>query len=94
MAGTEGSSSVHKTSLPAGRRARVTPLATISKSQRSGAPSFKAWRARWAKPGDMTMSQAISGMPQAWMMRTATGSSAALKRARSNSARMIAKDRR
>jgi len=40
------------------------------------------------------MSGAISTMPQAWITRTATVSSSGAKRARSASARMMAKERR
>src|SRR5204862_504999 len=45
-------------------------------------------------PAAIAMSRATSVMPQAWMMRTATRSSAGEKRARSDSARMMAKERR
>jgi hypothetical protein len=82
------------TSLPAGRRARVTPWATIWASQKMGAPAFSAARAASPAPGEKTMSAAASTMPQAWMMRTATFSSSPRKRARSASARMVAKERR
>ena len=44
--GTAGSASVHTTSLSAGSRLRVTPLATICASQRIGAPARSASRAR------------------------------------------------
>ena len=40
-----GSRSVQTTSLPAGSRARVTPCATISASQKIGAPALSAARA-------------------------------------------------
>ena len=43
--GTRGSRSVQITSLPAGSRARVMPCATISESQRIGAPAARATRA-------------------------------------------------
>ena len=62
-------------------------------SQKIGAPARSAAIAASAAPGEKMMSAAISTMPQAWMMRTATRSSGREKRARSASARMIAKER-
>lgn len=44
-AGTAGSERVQTTSLSAGSRLRVTPLATICTSQRIGAPARSAARA-------------------------------------------------
>ncbi len=81
------------TSLFAGRRARVTPCATMLASHRIGAPARSAMLAASAAPGEKMMSSAISTMPQAWIMRTATRSSAGEKRASRASARMVAKER-
>ena len=74
-------------------RARVMPFATILESQRIGAPLSSALRAALTTPGENMISGAISTMPLAWMMRTATRSSSGEKRVRSASARMIAKER-
>ena len=82
------------TSLPAGSRARVIPSDTIRASHRIGAPSCSALRARAAKPGEKRIADASSTIPAAWIMRTATTSSSGVKRARSASARMVAKDAR
>ena len=93
-AGTSGWFSVQTTSLPAGRRARVMPCATISASHSTGRPASSAARAAPAKPGLMRSAAAISTMPQAWMTRTATRASSGAKPDRSASARMVAKERR
>ena len=84
---------MHTTSFPAGSRARVTPCATISASQRIGAPAASAPRAAATNPGAKRIAAAASTSPQAWIIRTATSASSSEKRARSASARMIAKDR-
>ena len=70
----------------------MTPSATMRASQSTGAPARSAVFAAATAPGVKRMSAAASTMPQAWMMRTATGSSAASKARRSASARIIAKD--
>ena len=88
-----GSRSVQTTSLPAGSRARVTPCATISASQKIGAPASSAARAAATKPGEKTKCLAASTWPQAWIMRMAISASSGEKRDRSASARMIAKER-
>ena len=88
---TDGSSSVQITSLLAGRRARVMPLATILASHRIGAPANSASRPRLAASGENKISAAASTIPQEWMTRTATFSSSGVKRNRSLSARIIAK---
>ena len=93
-AGTAGSWSGHSTALPAGRRARVIPSLTMRASHRIGAPAASAARAATAKPGEKWIWAARSTSPAAWIIRTATGSSSTEKRARSASARMMAKDRR
>ena len=82
------------TSLPAGRRARVTPLATILESQRIGAPAFSAWRARVGEArrhDDVARDLGhAAGMDDAHRDRLL----GRVKRARSASARMMAKERR
>ena len=60
-----GSSSVQTTALAAGRRARVTPSATMRVSQRIGAPLARAALAAAAAFGEKCRSAATSGMPQA-----------------------------
>ncbi|AOW88428.1 hypothetical protein BC342_20020 [Streptomyces olivaceus] len=92
--GTAGSDRVHRTSLSAGSRLRVTPLATICTSQRIGAPACRASRARSTTAGVYERSRTRSTMPQAWIIRTATRLTSAGSPARSASARMVAKDRR
>ena len=82
------------TPFPAGSRARVTPCATISESQRTGAPAANAARAAATNPGANRNAAAASTCPQAWIIRTATSASASEKRDRSASSRMIANDRR
>src|SRR5216683_1522361 len=91
-AGTAGSSSVQITALSAGRRARVIPSDTMRASQRIGAPFCKAARAALAMPGVKRMLASSPTMPEAWIMRTTTGSSSAVKRARSASRRIVAND--
>ncbi len=49
--GTDGSARVHTTSLSAGSRLRVTPLATMLASHRIGAPARSAARALATTPG-------------------------------------------
>src|SRR5690606_36893692 len=92
--GTAGSDRVHSTSLPAGSRLRVTPLATICTSHRTGAPARSACRARATTWGLKERSRTRSTMPQAWIIRTATRLTSAGRAARSASARMVAKDSR
>ena len=70
------------------------PFATIFESQKTGLPASNAPRAAAAKPGPNTRSLAISTMPQAWMTRTATRASSGVKRDKSASLRMMAKERR
>ncbi|MDT4888204.1 hypothetical protein FQZ97_1247230 [compost metagenome] len=91
--GVRGSRSVQITSLFAGRRARVTPRATISASQRIGAPFFRAPRAAVTKSGENTNCFDASTRPQACTMRTARSASSSEKAERSASARMMAKER-
>ncbi len=62
---TLGSVKVQTTALLAGRRASVTPCATMLESHRIGAPPLSAVRAASTKPGENTMSSATSTMPQA-----------------------------
>ena len=50
-AGVAGSASVQMTSLPAGRRARVTPSATMRASQKIGAPPVSAALRRLGRAG-------------------------------------------
>ncbi len=90
--GTVGSDRVHSTSLSAGSRLRVTPLATICTSVKMGAPARRASRARATTPGVYTRSRTRSTIPQAWIIRTATWLTSAGRPARSASARMVAKD--
>lgn len=92
--GTPGSPSVQTTSLSAGSRARVTPDATIRASQRIGAPSSSAARARSTTPGDHTRSSTRSVIPHAWIIRTATRATSSGSPDRSASARIVANDRR
>ncbi len=92
--GTAGSERVQITSLPAGSRLRVTPLATMDTSQRTGAPERRASRARATTPAEYAMSPTRSTIPQAWIIRTATRETSAGSPARSASARMVAKDSR
>ncbi len=91
--GVRASRSVHTTALPAGSRARVTPCATISESHSTAQPERSARLAACAKPCPKRMLAATSTSPQAWITRTATGTSSGWKRARSASARMMANDR-
>ena len=84
--------SVQITSLSAGRRDRVIPLATILASHRIGAPPARAFRAAAAKPGENRMSSVRSTMPQAWIIRMATRASTSDRPERSASERMVAKD--
>src|SRR5258706_867599 len=92
-AGTLGSCSAQNTSLRAGNRARVMPCATISASQRIGAPRAKAARAAATRPWPNRKYFAASTSPQAWIIRIATPASSTGKRERSASARMIANER-
>ncbi len=92
--GTDGSRSVQITSLPAGSRFRVTPEATISASQRIGAPPSSAFRAAVATPGLNRTSRARSTIPQAWIIRTTTRATSSGSPDRSASARIVANDRR
>ena len=87
-----GSWRVHRTSLPAGRRARVMPLATIIESQKIGRPASSAPRAAVTRSGDAATSGTMSTSPQAWIMRTTTGSRSAGTPERSASDRMVAND--
>ena len=64
-AGTRGSDSVQITSLSAGSRALVMPLATIWASQKIGAPARSAAVAASEKLSVNTMSSATSTMPLA-----------------------------
>ena len=82
------------TSLPAGRRARVTPEATIEVSQRIGFPACSALRAAAQNPGEAATSATRSTIPQAWIMRTTTVASAGSMPARSASLRIVANERR
>src|SRR5262249_29374020 len=91
--GTRGSLRVQITSLRAGKRARVMPCATISASQKIGAPAASAERAAATRSGPNTMRCAASTAPQAWIIRTATSASSAEKTDRSASARMMANER-
>ena len=52
-----------------------------------------ASRAALAKSEEKSSSGVISTIPQAWIMRTATRASSGVKRPRSASARMVAKER-
>ncbi len=90
--GTAGSERVQITSLSAGSRLRVTPLATICTSHRIGAPASSAARARSTTSGVYPRSCGRSVIPQAWIMRTATWATEAGSPERSASARIVAKD--
>ena len=92
MLAVAGSRRVQITSLFAGRRAAVTPRATISASQKMGAPPARAARAAVTKPGLNSKCRAASTEPAAWIMRMASSASSAEKAERSASARMMAKD--
>ncbi len=70
----------------------MTPSATMRTSQSTGAPARSALFAAATAPAVKRMSAAASTMPQAWTIRTATGSSSASKAPRSASARIMAKD--
>src|SRR5215472_3251551 len=91
--GTRGSRNVHTTSLRAGSRARVIPCATISASQRIGAPLVSAFRAAATRPSPNMICRAASTWPHAWIMRTTIPASSEEKRERSASERMIANER-
>jgi hypothetical protein len=69
------------------------PCATISASQRIGAPKASARRAAGTNDVPKTTAGARSTRPEAWIMRTTMSASSALKRARSASLRMMAKER-
>ena len=66
-----GAFKVTTTSVP-GRRARITPAATISQSQITGAPEAMAAAPASAAPGEKASRSATSGMPQAWTTRAAS----------------------
>ena len=91
---TTGSCKVQITSLLPGNRERVTPSLTMRASHRIGAPATSAARAACAKPVEKCSCASSPIIPAAWTMRTAIGSSSASKRARSASARIMAKERR
>ena len=82
------------TSLPAGRRARVTPSATIRASHRIGAPACSAAIA--ARRGAGREDDVGGDLHHAAGVDDAHGDAllGGVKRARSASARMIAKERR
>ena len=82
------------TALPAGRRERVTPSATMRQSARTGAPASSATRPASATEPPQSRSETMSGMPQAWTSRRATGRRPAGRDDRSASASTMAKDRR
>ncbi len=90
-AGTSGCCKVQMIWLSAGRRFFVIPSLTMRTSQRIGAPASSAARAAMAMPGEKRMWGARSTIPAAWIIRTATISSSGVKRARSASARIMAK---
>jgi hypothetical protein len=92
--GTRGSDSMQITALSAGSRVRVMPWATIWASQKIGAPARNAAAAAALNAFENTMSSTISTMPLAWMMRTATFSSAATRWSSFASVRMTANERR
>ena len=75
-----------------GQIVRVTPEATISASQSTGAPASRASRARRTTSGECATSAARSTCPQAWIIRTATRATSSGRPERSASARMVAKD--
>src|SRR5215469_13720443 len=91
--GTRASRSVQITGLSAGSRARVMPWATISESHRIAAPAPSAPRAAATTVSANIIWAASSTLPQAWIMRIATGASSARKWLKSASARMIANER-
>ena len=74
---------VTTTRLSDGRNPRVMPAATMVQSQRIGAPPSSASAVRSMIPGEATRSPAISGMPQAWMIRTAISAVPGSNRSRS-----------
>ena len=93
--GTRGSRSVQMTWLAAGSRDLVMP------GRHHGRVAQHRARPRPARPApavptpsDQARSAGRSVIPQAWIIRTATGSRSAGTALRSASARMIAKDRR
>ena len=92
--GTPGSESVQITSLPAGRRARVTPAATIPVSRSTGAPARSAATAARGKPAEALTSLRRSTIPQAWIIRTTVRESTGSSPVRSASRRIVANDRR
>ena len=73
-----GSSRVQRTALPAGRRARVMPLGHHHRVAEDR-PRRRRERSRAAvtRSGDAATSGTRSTMPQAWIMRTTTGSRSA-----------------
>src|SRR5439155_8984942 len=71
-AGTAGSSSRQITLLPADRRRRWMPAATMEESQRMAAPRPSASRPASTTAPAKARSSAMSTMPQAWISRTAT----------------------
>ena len=83
---------MQRTSLAAGSRLRVIPCATISASHQIGRPARKAAPAAAAKSSDASTSGTMPTSPQAWIMRTTTGSRSAGTLARSASALMVAND--
>ena len=93
-AGTSGALSVQTTSLPAGRKRCVMPLATIIASQSTGAPALRASCAAATAPGETSVSAARSTIPHEWIMRMTTSWASSGRCARSASARMIANERR
>ena len=62
----------HTTSLPAGSRDRMIPLATIWESQRIGAPSRSAARHAPTMLGLYARDAGRSVCPAAWIILTAT----------------------
>ena len=93
--GTSGCESVQTTSLAAGRRARVTPEATIAVSQRIGLPACERAAARRRRsPASRRRRSTRSTIPQAWIMRTTTVASAGSSPSSAASLRIIANERR
>ena len=88
---TRSSCKVQMTLFSAGSLNRVTPSLTIRASHRICAPCSRDCRAAATNPGEKCTNSSSPTMPAAWIIRTATCSSSGLNRARSASARILAK---
>ncbi len=90
--GTCSSRRKQRTSLSAGSRPAVMPIATMWASQRMSAPSISAVRAALTSEGWKTRSGTRSTWPVPWTIRTATFSASAGTRSSAASRRIVAND--